>query len=123
VSAVHGLLSLQSTPMPAHFPAVHLSPMVQALPSSHIASSGLFTLAQPVIVSQLSTVQSLLSLHVTGVPAWHLPVWHESPCVQTLLSVQGVLLATGSCAHPPPWLQASVVQTLPSSVHGAPAGL
>jgi hypothetical protein len=73
VSAVQGLLSLQSTPMPAHLPAVHLSPVVHALPSSHIASSGLFTLAQPVIVSQLSIVQSLLSLHVTGVPAWHLP--------------------------------------------------
>jgi hypothetical protein len=68
VSAVQGLLSLQSTPMPPHRPLVHLSPVVHALPSSHIASLGRLTLAQPVIRSQLSTVQSLLSLQVTGVP-------------------------------------------------------
>jgi hypothetical protein len=96
VSAVHGLLSSQFTPMPPHFPAVHLSPMVQALPSSQGVSSILFTLEQPVIELQLSTVQSLLSLHVTGVPALQLPPWHASPWVQTSLSVQGKLSATGA---------------------------
>ena len=123
MSAVHGLLSLQSTPTPAQFPAVHLSPVVQALPSSHMVLSGLFTFEQPVITSQLSVVQSLLSLQVTGVPGRHIPDWHESPWVQTLLSVHCVLFAIASCAHAPLWSQASEVQTLPSSVHCAPAGL
>jgi hypothetical protein len=54
--------------MPAHLPAVHLSPVVQALPSSHMVLSSLFTFEQPVMGSQLSVVQSLLSLHVTGAP-------------------------------------------------------
>jgi hypothetical protein len=43
--------------------------------------------------------------------------------VQTLLSVHGALLAAGSCTHTPLELQESVVQTLPSSVQGAPAAL
>jgi hypothetical protein len=73
VSAVHGLLSSQFTPMPPHLPAVHLSPEVQALPSSQGVSSILFTLEQPVIELQTSTVQSLLSLHVTGPPGLQLP--------------------------------------------------
>jgi hypothetical protein len=50
------------------------------------------------------------------------PLWHESPWVQTLLSVQGVLLAALSCTHAP-LLHASVVHGLPSSVHPAPSGL
>jgi len=33
VSMVHGSLSLQLRPMPPHLPPVHLSPVVQALPS------------------------------------------------------------------------------------------
>jgi hypothetical protein len=45
-----------------------LSPVVQALPSSHGVSFGLFTFAQPVIESQLSVVQSLLSLQLIGAP-------------------------------------------------------
>src|SRR5262249_17224521 len=119
---VHGLLSSQLTPTPAHFPAVHLSPVVQALPSSQGVSSILLTLEQPVIELQLSTVQSLLSLHVSGMPGLQLPAWHPSPSVQTSLSVQGKLSATAACSHAPAMLQASVVQTLPSSVHGDPAG-
>jgi len=93
VSAVQGLLSLQSTPIPPHRPLVHLSPVVHALPSSHMVSLGLLTFEHPVIESQLSVVQSMLSLQVTGMPARHVPDWHESPWVQTLLSVQAVLLA------------------------------
>ncbi len=96
MSAVHGLLSSQLTPVPPHFPAVHLSPEVQALPSSQGVLSALFVLEQPVIELQLSTVQSLLSLHVTGVPGLQLPPWHESPWVQTSLSVQAKLSATGA---------------------------
>ncbi len=42
--------------------------------------------------------------------------------MQTSLSVHGVLSAAGLCTHVFP-LQASVVQMLPSSVHGLPAGL
>jgi hypothetical protein len=100
-----------------------LSLEVQALPSSHGVSSILLTLEHPVMVLQLSTVQSLLSLHVTGPPGLQLPAWHASPWVQTLLSVHGRLSATDGCSHAPAMLQASMVQTLPSSVHGEPAGL
>ena len=96
VSAVHGLLSSQLTPIPAHFPAVHLSPMVHALPSSQGASSTLATLVQPVIPLQESTVQSLLSLQEMGAPLLHPPLWQESPCVQTSLSEHGKLSATGA---------------------------
>ena len=123
MSAVQGLLSSQLTPTPRHFPPVHLSPEVQALPSSHSVSSILFTLEQPVIELQLSIVQSLLSLHVTGIPGLQVPDWQASPWEHTSLSVQGRLSATAACSHVPMVLQASVVQTLPSSVHGEPEAL
>jgi hypothetical protein len=38
-SSVQTLLSLQVIPVPAHTPAVHTSPLVQALPSSHTVPS------------------------------------------------------------------------------------
>jgi len=67
-------------------------------------------------------VQSLLSLQLTAIPDLHVPLWQESPCVHTSLSVHRVLSATWPCAHSFP-LQASVVQMLPSSVQGVPAAL
>ncbi len=48
VSVVHGLLSSQFRPMPPHLPLVHLSPVVQALPSLQIVLSALLAFAQPV---------------------------------------------------------------------------
>jgi hypothetical protein len=122
VSVVQGLLSSQLRPMPPHLPAVQWSPVVHMLPSSHMALSGLFGFWQPIARSQLSVVQSLLSLQLVIGPGRQVPLWQASPWVQTSLSVQGVLLAAGSCAQVP-MLHPSVVHTLPSSVQGAPAGL
>jgi hypothetical protein len=123
VSTVHGSLSLQSRPTPPHLPPVHLSPVVHALPSSQVVLSVLLGLTQPVDELHESVVQSFLSSQEIMPPGWQAPLWHESPWVQTLLSVHGVLLATGPCTQAPEALQASVVQGFPSSVQPAPAGL
>jgi hypothetical protein len=62
------LLSLHTTAEPPlHAPAEHLSPVVQASPSSQ--AFALFVKTQPVAGSQLSFVHALASLHVTAVPA------------------------------------------------------
>jgi hypothetical protein len=61
VSVVHGSLSLQSLPTPTHLPPVHLSPTVQSLRSVQLSLSGLGVFTQPVILLQVSTVQSCLS--------------------------------------------------------------
>jgi hypothetical protein len=120
VSTVHGSLSLQLTPMPPHLPAVHLSPVVQALPSSQVVLSILLVLTHPIIRSHVSVVQSFRSSHGIMAPDRHVPPWHESPWVQTLLSLHGVLSAAGPCTQAPALLQASVVQGFPSSEHAAP---
>ncbi len=123
VSTVHGSLSLQSRPMPPHLPAVHLSPVVHALPSSQGVLSSLLVLTHPVDRSHVSAVHSFRSSHGIMAPGRHVPAWQESPWLQTLLSVHGVLSATGPCTQAPDELQASVVQGFPSSEHPAPAGL
>jgi hypothetical protein len=69
VSTVHGSLSLQLRPMPPHLPAVHLSPVVQALPSSQVVLSILLVLTQPVIRSHVSVVQSFRSSQGIMAPA------------------------------------------------------
>src|SRR5512140_338424 len=54
---------------------------VHGLPSSHALV--LFVKTQPVTGSQVSVVQTLLSLHTTGVPL-HVPPPQVSPVVQAL---------------------------------------
>jgi len=54
LSTVQAILSSQVTVVPPHTPLVHLSPLVQALPSPHGVLSGLLGLEQvPVVGSQL----------------------------------------------------------------------
>ena len=109
-SSVHTLLSLQSADLPgAQLPLSQWSPEVQTLPSSQSAEFAAKT--QPLLLSQLSSVHGLLSLHATWPPAPHLPSLHASPAVQALPSSQAVTLFR--CAHP--------VLEHESSVHALPS--
>ena len=67
-SSVQTLLSLQlGAGPPTQMPPLHASAVVQALPSLHIAL--LSTFAHPEVGLQLSSVQPLLSLQLTGLLA------------------------------------------------------
>jgi hypothetical protein len=68
VSTVHALLSLHVTGEPVHVPAWHWSAVVQRLPSLQTVPLATGVTPQPVTGLQLSVVQALLSLQVTGVP-------------------------------------------------------
>jgi hypothetical protein len=95
VSFVHALLSLQSgAPVPGwQLPPPHVSPTVQAFPSSHAAV--LFAWTHPTAASHESVVQALLSSQ-SGAPApgWQLPPAHASPTVQALPSSHVAALLT-----------------------------
>src|SRR5207253_1670759 len=66
-SSVQPLLSLQTTAEPAwHVPPPHVSPVVQAFPSSHGAV--LWVNTHPVARLHASPVQPLLSLQTTAEP-------------------------------------------------------
>src|SRR5439155_769039 len=82
-----------TTSEPPHTPFVQTSPTVQGLPSLHAVplGAGGFVHA-PVRGSQLSVVQTLLSLQTTGMPPWHNPPLQVSPVVQKLLSSHGAVL-------------------------------
>jgi hypothetical protein len=57
LSTLQAILSSQVTAAPPHTPLVHLSPLVQALPSPHAVLSGLLGLLQaPVVESQVPAV-------------------------------------------------------------------
>jgi hypothetical protein len=112
VSVVHGLLSLQTSGEPGwQDPPAHTSPVVQAFPSEHDAV--LFVKTHPVVELQVSVVQTLLSLQVTGVPARHVPLRQASPVVHALPSEQLPVLLVNT--QPVAGLQLSVVQGLLSS--------
>jgi hypothetical protein len=84
---------------------------VQASPSLHAAL--LFAKPQtPVCGSQLSFVQTLLSLQTVGVPGWHEPPPQISPDVHALPSSQAPVLAGKT--HPEAGSHVSSVHTLPS---------
>ncbi len=103
--------------MPPHVPPLHVSFVVQAFPSSHRAM--LFACWQPACASQLSSVQELWSSQSSIMPGWQVLFAHVSKPVQMFMSSQSPSatqqFATGSCLHPIPWSQKSVVQGEPSS--------
>ena len=108
VSVVQTLLSLQTTAAPPwQVPAPHVSPAVQAFPSSHVAA--LFVKTQPVAGLHVSLVHTLLSLHTTAAP-WQEPKEQASPLVQASPSLQATVLFVKT--QPDVGLQVSVVQTL-----------
>jgi hypothetical protein len=111
-SVVHGLLSLQASgALPWQEPPPQVSPMVQALPSSHAAA--LFAWSQPVTGLHVSSVQELLSLHANGAPPLHEPPAHVSALVQALPSLQEAALLVWT--HPVEGSHLSSVQGLWSS--------
>lgn len=96
---------------------MHVSPPVQTLPSSH--AEVLATDAQPFNLSQVSSVQGLLSLQLVALPALQIPPLQASSLLQASPSVQ--VLALGKFVQPAAGLaQASSVQGLPSSHFIAP---
>jgi hypothetical protein len=66
----------QSIGDPLHRPPEHWSVTVHGLPSLQVAV--LFAFLQPSTMSQLSSVQGLLSLQLRGVPLLHTPEWQDS---------------------------------------------
>jgi hypothetical protein len=92
LSTVQAILSSQTTAAPPHTPLLHLSPLVQALPSVHGVSSALFGFEQtPVAGSQLPAAWHWsLAMHVTGLAPLHTPATHESVFVHALPSLQAV---------------------------------
>jgi len=99
-SLVQGLLSSQLKGAPGwQAPATQVSFAVQGLPSLHDPLTGVCTQA-PVAGSQLSAVQTLLSLQLSGSPGWHEPFSQRSKYVQGLSSaLQGRALL--GCTHAP----------------------
>lgn len=115
MSAVHGLLSSQTTPTPRHAPLVHTSLLVHALPSSHGVLLAFGVKTQPTAGLQVSSVQKVLSSQARGEPVHTPEPLHESLTVQAEPSLQGVPGITGVCTQPPLGLHESAVQGLPSS--------
>jgi hypothetical protein len=74
LSEVQTLPSLQLSAVPAvHVPPWQVSPPLQTLPSLHEVPFSTAVLAQPVTGLQLSEVQMLPSLQLSGVPAPQAP--------------------------------------------------
>jgi hypothetical protein len=115
VSAVHWLPSSQLSSVPAQVPLAHTSPVVQALPS--LQDAVLLACVQPLPTSQASSVQTLPSSQLGAGPPTHDPPAQVSLVVQALPSLHGAALLV--CVQPVAGLQASSVQTLPSSQFGA----
>jgi hypothetical protein len=88
LSSVHRLLSSQLRAVPlAQAPLAQMSLAVQL--SLSLQAAVLLAKMQPVALSQLSSVQGLLSSQSSGVPALQVPPAQTSSTVQTLSSVQG----------------------------------
>jgi len=75
---------------------------------------------QPVVGTQLSVVQALLSLQLSAVPGAHAPLWQVSAPLQRFPSLHDVPLVLFGCVQLPVPLQVSFVQAFPSSVHSVP---
>ena len=114
-STVHAFPSLQPRLwIHKQAPPAQKSPIVQALPSLQLAL--LFTYPHaPVAASQVSVVQTLLSLQVFGVPGRHVPAAQTSFKVQAFPSSHAAALLT----NPQPVVaeQNGVVHGLLSSGH------
>jgi hypothetical protein len=114
-SVVHALPSLQLSAGPGvQTPLWQVSAPLQTVLSAHDVPLGTATFWHPTTGSQLSVVQTLLSLQLSAVPAAQTPLWHVSLPLQTVPSAHGVPFRTGTWVHPKAGSQLSVVQTLES---------
>jgi hypothetical protein len=114
-SAVHGLPSLQLSPLETHVPAWQVSVPLHARPSSQLVPLATATCWQPSTASHESAVHGLPSSQLSAVPAAQLPDWHSSAPLQTFPSPQLIPLGTGVLWQPSTASHESAVQTLPSS--------
>jgi hypothetical protein len=96
---------------------------LQTLPSLQAVPLSTALLEQPLTGSQLSAVQTLLSLQLSAVPAAQVPAWHVSFPLHTLPSGQAVPFETGVLEQPNTGSQESVVQTLLSLQLSGVAGV
>jgi len=118
-SVVHGLVSAHGLASGAvHRPPEQASPVVQLLLSLQAASLLVWT--QPVVPSQLSSVQGLPSSQLGALPGTHTPAAHLSTSVQGLLSVQDSVLSV--CTQPVAATHESVVHKMLSSQASALPG-
>jgi predicted membrane protein len=114
-STVQGLPSSHERAVPAaHAPvALQVSAPLQALPSEHAVPAVAGVVAHPVAGSHASTVQGLLSLHESAVPAAHAPAaLHVSAPLQALPSEHAVPAVAGVLVQPVAGLHASLVHAL-----------
>ena len=115
---------VQSTALPPpQTPAVQVSPSLQARPSSQGAV--LFGKKQPVAGSHRSSVQTLPSLHVSGVPETHMfPTQVSIPSQTSPLSQSASFLQQPGIGvpgvHSPPRHVSAPLHTSPSS-HDVPS--
>jgi len=100
--------------VPVQAPEWQESSLVQALSSSHVASSATLVNTQPVAASHVSVVQALLSLHAVAAPV-QAPASQESLLVQAFPSLQLVPSARAVKRQPVVGSQSVSVQGLPSS--------
>jgi hypothetical protein len=98
-AAWHSSSGVQTVAVPPQLPDVHVSPLVQASPSSQKVPSPTGCASQLSLVSlQTPSLQaSLEPEQSTAVPALHTPDWHVSAPLQYVPSSQGVPLLAG-CA-------------------------
>ena len=114
-SFVQTLPSLQfSAGPPTQVPPLHVSAVVQALPS--LQDAVLFVLTQPVAGLHESSVQTLPSLQFGAGPPTQVPPAQVSAVVQALPSLQDAVLFAWT--QPVAGLHESFVQTLPSLQFG-----
>jgi hypothetical protein len=114
-SVVQALASLQSSDVPAvQVPLWQVSAPLHRLASAHEVPFSTAVCVHPKTRLQLSLVQTLLSLQLSGVPAVHTPLWQVSLPLHTFPSKHDVPFRAGVLAQPFTGSQLSVVQTLPS---------
>jgi hypothetical protein len=101
---------------PVHAPLWHESVCVQALPSLQVVPLAAVGFEQSPVVAlhAPATWHWSDTPHVIGFEPVHVPLWHESVCVQALPSLHVVPFATGVCVQAPA-VHASAVHALPSS--------
>ena len=122
VSMVHSLPSLQMRGLPGWQVAAasQVSPTVHWLLSLHGVPGAAGVCGwQPPTGSQMSRVQGLPSLQLSGRPKRQIPAPHFSSPLQTLPSEQGMPSATGSWRQPSPGSHESVVHTFASLHEGS----
>ena len=99
----HESLAVQAMVVPVHTPALHESPVVQALPSLHVAPSAFAGFEHmPVAGSQVPTEwQESLAVQAMVAPPVQTPALQESPVVQASPSLQAAPSALAGFEHIP----------------------